>query len=264
MTYLSENKLHSFFLLILAVVWAGFSLQAQDADIPALAGDRLVYDAGDMLSDDEERYLNQKLIRYNDTTSNEFTIVTVPSLGGYAVSDYAQRLGEKNSIGKAGKDNGAVILIAREERKMSIQVGYGLEPVIPDGKAGFIIRNILRPNFKNEAYFKGLDDATTAMMELAAGSFDAEQYSSDSEGVNWGLLVPLMVVFFIIFIGRRSRRNRYQDISGRGRRSGAPWILMGGMAGGFGGRGGSSGGGGSSFGGFGGGSFGGGGASGGW
>ncbi len=239
--------------LFLFLFLFGLSVGAQD-EIPRLPGDRLVYDFADMLTDQQEEALNQKLIAYNDSTSNEFAIVIVENLKGYDVGDFAQRLAEKNGIGKAGKDNGALILVSRDDRKISLQVGYGLEPVIPDGKAGFIIRNIITPAFKEKKYYEGLDKATDAMMEMAAGEFDAEKYKKDEP---WYVPVLfLMGVFLLLFFFSSRKKNKYSTYSGKGRHSGA-WPFWGG---GFGG--GSGGGGG--FGGFGGGGFGGGGASGGW
>ncbi len=252
-----KTNLHAF--LFLLVMSSFLHVQAQEDAIPRLSGKRLVYDFADMLSDNEEEALNQKLIAYNDSTSNEFAIVIVEDLKGYDVGDFAQRLGELNKIGKAGKDNGALILISRDDRKISIQVGYGLEPVIPDGKAGFIIRNIITPAFKEKKYYEGLDKATDAMMEMAAGEFDAEKYKEDEP---W--FVPMLVflgIFILMMFFASKNKNKSSTYSSRGRNAGA-WPFWGGGFGGGGFGGGSGGGGG--FGGFGGGGFGGGGASGGW
>lgn len=245
------------FLLWIVVGLTSTLVWAQQ-EIPTLKGDRLVYDLADMLADTEERTLNQRLVRYNDTTSTQIAVVTIPTLDGYEVSDYAIRLGQKNGIGRAGKDNGALILVAEAERKISIQVGYGLEPVITDGLAGEIIRNYLEPAFKKDDYMGGLTAATTVMMKLASGEFTADDVKSDDD-FNPAALLPLLLIFVILF-GLFRRRSRYgEDYTGRGyHRTGPIW-----WGGGFGGRGGGSYGGGG-FGGFGGGGFGGGGASGGW
>jgi len=249
-----KTNLHAF--LFLLVMSPFLHLQAQEDAIPRLSGKSLVYDFADMLSDNEEQALNNKLIAYNDSTSNEFVVVTVPELNGYDVGDFAQRLADKNGIGKAGKDNGALILISRDDRKVSIQVGYGLEPVIPDGKAGFIIRNIITPAFKEKKYYEGLDKATDAMMEMAAGEFDAEKYSKEMPSYVAMLLMIGLILLLMFFAAKK--KNNSSTYDSKGRNAGA-WPFWGG---GFGGGG--SGGGGGGFGGFGGGGFGGGGASGGW
>ena len=230
---------------------------AAQNDIPKLSGDKLVYDMGDLLSTQEENQLNSKLVAYDDSSSTQIAVVTITTLNGYDVGDFAVRLGQKNGIGRDGKDNGALILVAKDERKISIQVGYGLEPVIPDGVAGTIIRNYLTPRFKENQYYAGLDEATTVMMQLAAGEFTADELKQD-EDFRWLPFVFILIVFFLLFALSRNRRNIGEGYTGRGH---TPWI--GGGFGGFGGGGGSFDGGGG-FGGFGGGGFGGGGASGGW
>ncbi len=256
MTFLSKTIKP---LLLTGALLLSALLVAQP-EIPTLSGDRLVYDLANMLGDTEERALNQSLVSYDDTTSTQIAVVTIETLDGYEVSDYAIRLGEKNGIGRAGKDNGALVLVAEAERKISIQVGYGLEPVITDGLAGEIIRNYMEPAFKKQDYFGGLSAATSVMMKLASGEFTADDVKSDDDGFNPVALFPLLIIFFILF-GFFRRRGRYaEDFTGRGyHRTGPIW-----WGGGFGGGGGGSFGGGGGFGGFGGGSFGGGGASGGW
>lgn len=255
MTFLSKT-IKPFLILSLLLL---STLMVAQPEIPTLKGDRLVYDLADMLSDSEERTLNQSLVNYNDTTSSQIAVVTIETLNGYEVSDFAVRLGQKNGIGKAGKDNGALILVAEAERKISIQVGYGLEPVITDGLAGEIIRNYMEPAFKKGDYFGGLVSATSVMMKLASGEFTADDVKQDDD-FNPVALFPLLLIFFILYSLFR-RRGRYgEDYSGRGyHRTGPIW-----WGGGFGGGGGGSFGGGGGFGGFGGGGFGGGGASGGW
>lgn len=252
-----------FRLLTISLLLAGFCaapLQAQ-TDIPVLSGDRLVYDMGDMLSDSDEAALNSKLVGYDDSTSTQIAVVTIATLNGYEVGDFAVRLGQKNGIGRDGKDNGALILVAREERKISIQVGYGLEPVIPDGVAGTIIRQYLTPRFKEGKYYEGLDAATTVIMQLAAGEFTADDLPQD-DFFRWMPFIIILIIAFVLFTIYKNRRNFGEGYSGRGH---TPWIGggFGGFGGGFGG-GGRSFGGGGGFGGFGGGGFGGGGASGGW
>lgn len=249
----------TFRLLTISLLLAGFftvPMLAQ-SDIPALSGDRLVYDMGDLLSDSDEAALNSKLVGYDDSTSTQIAVVTIATLNGYEVGDYAVRLGQKNGIGRDGKDNGALILVSRDDRKISIQVGYGLEPLIPDGVAGSIIRKYLTPRFREGKYYEGLNEATTLIMQLAAGEFTADDLQQDDD-FGWLPFVIILIIFFLLFTMSRNRRNFGEGYSGRGH---MPWI--GGGFGSFGGGGGSFGGGGG-FGGFGGGGFGGGGASGGW
>lgn len=255
MTFLSTMRR---LLTAILCLWS-ITLWAQD-DIPTLSGKRLVYDKADMLPDAAENALNDRLIAFDDTTSTQIAVVTMPTISGYDVADYAVRLAQKNGIGRAGKDNGLLVLIARDERKITIQVGYGLEGVVTDGLAGDIIRNYMEPAFKQSDYMGGVVAATDVLMKLSSGEFTADDVKSDRDFSPFIGLLPMLFIFMVFYLISRRRQQYGQDFSGRGyHRTGPIW-----WGGGFGG--GSSGGGfgGGGFGGFGGGGFGGGGASGGW
>ena len=214
-------------------------------------------------------------MRFNDTTSNQITIVTVKSLNGYEPSMFAFELGEKWQVGQKKFDNGIVVLIkpklsSSDRGEVFIAVGYGLEPVIPDIIAGRITNNEMIPYFKNGNYYRGIDEATNVLMNLAAGEITAEGYKKQSESSGIFAFLPFIIIIIIILIIRGSR-GRSQTI---GHSNSSFWtaLMLGSMMGhsshsgswgGF--SGGSSGfGGGGGFGGFGGGSFGGGGAGGSW
>jgi len=236
---------------------------------------RLVNDFVGLLSSRENNYLERKLVAFNDTNSTQIAIVIVNSLNGYDISDYAQRLGQKWGIGRKEYENGAIIILkpktANQKGEVDLDVGYGLEPIIPDITATRIIENEMTPRFKQNDYFGGLDAATDIMIQLAAGHFSADEYKQSTEGGNRvGWLVPIIVMIIIFSMINRKRRGYYST----GRSNLPFWIALG-MMSSMGGRHGGSfgnfssgsggfGGGGSSFGGFGGGSFGGGGASGSW
>ncbi|RTQ53653.1 TPM domain-containing protein [Hymenobacter gummosus] len=232
---------------------------------------RLVNDLAGLLTPEQEQALEQKLVAYNDSTSSQLAIVTVPTIGDDEIANYAQRLFESWGIGQKGKDNGLLILVAQQERKVNIHTGYGLEGAVPDVLAKRIIENVVVPAFKANQYYDGLDGAVDRLIALAAGEYKAEpsrrtsaDYSEDG-GSGWlfWVVIGVLVLFLIL-------RSRGGGRGGGGRRSGGfgggffPPIILGG-GGGFGGGGGwGGGGGGGGFGGFGGGSSGGGGASGSW
>jgi uncharacterized protein len=132
----------------------GLALVFQAA-LPALTG-RVVDRAG-ILSPEEEQRLTTKLEAIENETSVQFVIATVPSLEGEPIEDYSIRLAEEWKIGQAGLDNGAIILVVPSERRIRIEVGYGLEPVIPDLLAGRIIRERVAPAFQAENYYQGLE-----------------------------------------------------------------------------------------------------------
>jgi uncharacterized protein len=182
-------------------VWAlGLALVFQAA-LPALTG-RVVDRAG-ILSPDEEANLTAKLEQIERETSVQFVIATIPSLEGEPVEDFSIRLGEAWKIGQAGLDNGAIIVVVPSERRIRIEVGYGLEPVIPDGLAGRIIRERVAPAFQREDYYQGLLGAVEGL-ELAARREFPEAPSGPSSSappVEVNLLGILFTYFMVGVLG---------------------------------------------------------------
>lgn len=261
-------------LLLLFFLLASFCAFAQidKAIPPAPNPPRLVNDYADILPDFQESELERKLVAYDDSTSNQIAIVIVKDLGGYDANQFATELGQKWGVGGQKKfDNGIVILVStgggEGNRDAYIAVGYGLEGAIPDITAGHILDQYLVPNLASGDYYKAFDQTTTALMQAAAGEYQApEGYRSRSGkgGTSIGkIIVGIIILFFILSLfGGGGRGGGYT--SRRGYRGfGGPFIFpTGGW--GSGGGGGWSGGGGGGFGGFGGGGFGGGGAGGRW
>ena len=248
-------KLHFLkYILILLFVFSG---RVFSQDFPTKSN-RLVNDYVGILSSDEKNSLENKLRTYNDSTSTQVSIVVINSLNGYEINDYAVQLANAWGIGQSKKNNGVLILVAMQERKTSIQTGYGMEGVLPDAICKRIIEYEIKPSFKRADYYGGFELATTAIFKFAKGEYKADQYTKGKKFPTSALIIALIIVFLLF----RSAGRRYQTIDGKGVRGGGffpPFIGGGGFgSGGFGG--GSSGG----FGGFGGGSFGGGGASGSW
>ncbi len=221
---------------------------------------RLVNDFGNILSDKEEAYLEQKLLRYSDTTSTQITIVTLAEELQDDPNLYAAELGEKWGVGKEGVDNGLVFMIAAKgkNRHVAIQNGYGLEPVLTDALTRRIIEEYILPEFKQNNYFKGIDDGTSQIIKLLAGEFKGKGSRKSANKFPWPLLVIILIAIFVAARNRRGGGGSGGSYHG----GGAYWI--GGLGGGSFGGGSSGGFGGGGFGGFGGGGFGGGGASGSW
>ena len=225
-----------------------------------------------ILTQTEKDQLNQKLIKFSDSTSTEILVIIIPTTGGEDVNYLATMYGEKWKIGQKGIDNGIVFLIATEDHTMSIQQGRAVEQYLTASVAGQIMDYIVTPNFKKGLWYEGINRGTTALMEAVEGKFEPLAKDTDQEGLSPGQLI--MIAFFVFLIistlfkggGGRGGNNDDDDVilSRRGRRTYPGGFLpFPGSFGGGGFGGGSSGGGG--FGGFGGGgSFGGGGASGGW
>lgn len=232
---------------------------------------RLVTDQADLLTSSEEQRLTAKLTAYEDTTSTQIVVVTIPSLEGVPAAEYALALGRSWGVGQAGQDNGVVILVARDDREVRIETGYGLEGAIPDAVAARIYRNVMVPYFREGRFYEGISGAADLLIAAAAGEFTAEEAAPRRAGrppIDPSALMGLFIlVWFIVSSIRRHRGGN--DGGKRYRRHGyGPHFIIwgGGLGGGGGGFGGGLGGGGlgGGFGGFGGGGFGGGGAGGGW
>lgn len=257
------------FFLFCCLLTVPFQVRAQGFQVIPPSG-KWVTDLGDMLSDSEERRLSKKLDAYEDTTSTQIVIVTLPSLDGVPESSYAIELGRQWKVGQEGQDNGIVILASRNDRKIFIATGYGLEGAIPDALAGRIIQSVIVPNFRQGRFYEGLSNATDALVLAARGEFTALPGSNNEPFLDPDLvrLLIFLAIFMFIIYSRGGGSGGGKKYRSR-RRSDFPVILWGptfggGHRGGGGFGGGGFGGGG--FGGFGGGggSFGGGGAGGGW
>ncbi len=264
-----KTTILSFSLLFVTVF-----IQAQGIEkyIPAVSTPaKLVNDYIDILTAEQEEALERKLVAYDDSTSNQFVIITIGDIGDYDIGDFATALGRKWGIGGKEFNNGLilVVLIDKEKakRKVWIATGYGLEGAIPDITARQIIENDIIPNFKANDIYRGLDEGTDDLMKASAGEYKAPAgYSQRNKKSGGKTVLPGFIIFIIIMIIiSRINRGGGGMMSRRGYRSwgnNVPPIWFGGGGGGGFGGGGSSGGGG--FGGFGGGSFGGGGSGGSW
>lgn len=265
------------FLLAALVLFAFAGVSAHAVTFPARP-EGPVLDAANIIPDAEEAALDAKLREYNQRTGRALIVTTVGSLEGETIEMYAVKLFETWGIGGTESDSGLLLLVAPTERKVRIEVGYGLHQYVTDALSGRIIRNTITPRFKQGDFGGGIAagiDELTAQLDrdpadakaIAEAAKAAEAQGSGSEGFNVGSVIFwifLIIVFAGMFGGRRG---------GGARRSGInPGIVLWGISealrhsGGSGGGGWSSGGGssGGGFGGFGGGMSGGGGASGGW
>ena len=248
------------FILLLGLLLFPFFAQAKE--IPKKTR-HLVNDYVHVMPEAQRRALEKKLVAYNDTTSTQIAVVIEQSTEGEDVFDYAIRLAESWGIGQDGKDNGVLIYIATDDRKIRILTGYGAEPTVTDAMAKRIIEQIIIPAIKQGKYYEGLDQATTKIIRLAAGEFSAEEATPISPLLIFLLILLLFFLFaYLASKGNGGKGGGYY----RGGHYDDPWRGSGGwIGGGFSGGGGSGGfSGGGGFGGFGGGSFGGGGAGGSW
>ncbi len=259
------RRLAALILVLVAGLSIAFNSTAEPS-FPALTG-RVVDEAG-VLDPAARSRIEDKLEQLESKTSTQLVVVTLKSLQGYDIADYGYRLGRHWGIGQKKLNNGALLIVAPAERKVRIEVGYGLEGTLTDAISRLIIENAILPRFRTGDFSGGIERGVDDLVQVLSG--DAEDFkrraakqrdeSSESEDMVSLLFVLLILAVWIFLFMRRSQR---QDYSGRRRTSG--WIPMGGATypGGWSGGGWSSGGSGGGFSG-GGGSFGGGGASGSW
>ncbi|WP_245319406.1 TPM domain-containing protein [Consotaella salsifontis] len=256
-------------LTLLSVVPAGLA-----QTFPSLAG--RVVDTADLIDPSTEAAITEKLAAFEQESSDQVAVATVSNLEGYEIADYANRLARQWALGRKGENNGVLLLVARDERKVRIEVGYGLEPTLTDALSRIIIENDILPAFRKGNFSAGIAAGVDGIVQVLSGDA-AELEARAKRNAGWqnsgkdiSNLVFFGIVFFFIFgptllavlvrlFGGPQAAGAYQQRQRRGRR-GVPVIFPGGWGGGGGGWGGGSGGGFSG----GGGSFGGGGASGGW
>ncbi len=228
-----------------------------------------VYDYAKVLSETEKAQLEEKLVRYSDSTTTQIVIITIESLKGEDVSQLATNWAQTWGIGQAKEDNGVIILLAKDEKKIAINPGYGLEDRLTAGTGGEIIRNIIIPEFKAGSYFNGLDKGTTAVIDVFKGKYKGTRKQNKGEKFP---ILPLIVIIVIVLILFSRNKKGGGNSGGSGGFGGGPSLLdilvlssLGsGNRGGFGGSSGGGFGGGGFGGGFGGGGFSGGGSSGSW
>ena len=223
----------------------------------------LVTDLAGVLSPEQKQALENKLVAIDDASSNQIAVVILPTLEGNPIEEYANKLFRTWGIGNKKNNNGVLLLIAIQDKKIRIEPGYGLEGALPDITCNSIIDNDIKPAFRQQAYYEGIDKATDDIAKAAVGEYkEKRERKTKGKGSNPLLLVLILII--IAILGKKGGGGG-SNIGGGGFSDVATGMLLGSLLGG-GGRGGGDWGGGSSggFGGFGGGSSGGGGASGGW
>ncbi len=153
--------------VLAVVVFAILAVTAFAVEVPFLAG--RVNDQGDLLSDGTEEVLDERLRQLEEETGAQVAILTIPNLEGDPIEDFSIRVVETWKLGRAGVDDGVLILIARDERRMRIEVGYGLEGALTDAQAGRIIRDLMTPRFREGDFDGGVSDAVEAVSAAVRG-----------------------------------------------------------------------------------------------
>jgi uncharacterized protein len=251
-------------LLVLSLLVA-LPARAADPPFPALTG--RVVDAAKLLDAASLARIEARLAAHEAASSDQVVVATVPGLGGLAIEDYANRLHRSWGLGTKARNNGALLLVAPAERKVRIEVGYGLEGALTDALSKTIITTAIAPRFRSGDFAGGIEAGVTAMLDILKG--DAEQWQrkpeirSDGDAGMAGVAIALFLLLLVVILvlqarsatrhgparSHRTRNGRWIAVpptsgssSGWGSGSSGGW----GSGGGFSGGGGSSGGGGAS------------------
>lgn len=241
--------------LLLVVFWSGAVMAAPE--YPELTG--RVVDNADLLDSAQQTSVTDMLAAHEQATGEQVVVVTLADLGGETIQDYGYQLGRHWGIGQAESDNGALLIVAKAEHKIRIEVGYGLEGRLTDAQSSIIINDIIRPAFRAGRFGQGISDGASAIVQVLGGDPLAQPDRQRRGGDGSPSLIKTLGFFALMVViillsgggggGGRGRRRR-------GGFLGVPILMGGGMGGSSGGFGGGFSGGG--------GGFGGGGASGGW
>lgn len=262
-TFFKKNK-YPYFLVLFYFSIISFTAFGQD--LPSTPKG-LVSDFTNTLTASEINALENKLLAFEDSTSTQIAVVLVNSTDGYDIADYAVRLAQKWGVGKQKYNNGIMLLAAIGDRAVTIQTGYGLEGALPDAIVYRIIENDIKPAFRKQDYYEGLNSATSAIISYTKGEYkgDPKEGKSDSGGRIGGVIIIIIIFIIISIISKGGGNNKGgRVINGKGGSDLFWWMLLNGLGGGGNHRSGGGGSDGGGFGGFGGGGFGGGGASGRW
>jgi uncharacterized protein len=234
------------YLLLLILCCAGFA--TAEPKFPPLTG--RVVDNAHLLDASAAQQLDAQLAAFEQASGIQLVVATLPDLQGYEIEEFGYQLGRFWGIGQKGKNNGVILLVAQAERKVRIEVGYGLEGTLTDALSANIIQSVIVPQFKSGQFADGIEQGATAVMAALQGEYQPQPQRKTSQQSRGGFLIFMLMFIAVMFL-----RSFGGGPGGFGRSGGL--FLPGGLGGGFGrgGGGGFSGGGGG---------FGGGGASGNW
>lgn len=247
-------------LLILVFILSGMYANAQFTIPDKPSFQTSVYDYADVLNPSEEKQLEEKLIRYSDSTSTQIVVISIEDLKGEDIGILTPKWAHEWGIGQEKEDNGILILLSKKDRKIWIAPGYGVEERLTAGINGELTRNVIIPEFKAGSYYKGLDKGADAIFKVLQGKYKGSRKKESNFPVG---IIVVIVVFLVLVSSRRNRGGNGGNSGGLDLGDMIILSSLGRSGGGFGG--GSFGGGSGGFGGgFGGGGFSGGGAGGSW
>ena len=194
-------------LLVVCLLLGGLGQASRSQEVPFLGG--RVNDTAEMLSFGTINELEMLLQAHEDATSNQVVVLTIPKLENLTLEEFSMKVVETWKLGQADKDNGVLLLIARDDRKLRIEVGDGLEGALTDAVAGSIIRNEITPKFREGNYDEGVKGGIQAILAAIGGHYQASEENGgapmDLVGVVVGMMIFTIVVGLFTFIGVASK-----------------------------------------------------------
>jgi uncharacterized protein len=234
--------------LLLLPLLAGFALAAaRGAEVMPPAPPAYFNDYAGLVRPATTQALNAELEQFERTTSNQILVVIYPKMqSDSSIDDYTERVKDSWGVGQKGRNNGAILFVFSQDRKLFIQVNYGLEGALPDGLCKRIIDEEITPRFRQGDYDGGLTAGVTAILAATRGEYKGTGLTVADSSQRQGFPLPIGLIFFLVLIVGSFLRSRQQVVyRGTGRRSlwgAVPWIFLGGGGGGGGGFGGGGGG----------------------
>ncbi len=183
-------KLFISFLFVTLFSWSTISF-------PKLTSQ--VVDEAGIFTSEQKSQLSSLLKKHETNSSNQIVVVTLKSLNGYDISEYGYQLGREWGIGQKGKNNGILLIIAPNDRKVRIEVGYGLEGALTDANSEMIISNIITPYFKKGDYFTGTVRGIDAITETIKGEYSAKP-KSDNADTPFMLIIMPIILLLLVFL----------------------------------------------------------------
>lgn len=240
-------------LLLACLVFTLAGHFALALEVPSRPEGRITDQTG-TLTGSQIAALDRKLAVFESETTNQIAVLLIPTLAGDSLEDYSIRLGEKWKIGQKGKNNGVILLVVKNDRKVRIEVGYGLEGALPDAVAGTIIRSEIAPRFKAGQFYGGIEAGVSAIMAATKGEYKTQpRPKKRAPGISilgWAPVLVFFLVIAVVILSLGGRKKHYHSGGSRGWTSGGGFFgggsSWGGSGGGFSGGGGDFGGGGAS------------------
>jgi uncharacterized protein len=200
---MNSPRLFALGILILFVATAA----SAQLEIPTL--EQRVTDFTNSLSFNEWRALETRLQGFEDSTSTQIAVLLISSLKGEAIEDYSMQVFEKNKIGQKSKDNGVLVLVAKDDKKARIDVGYGLEGVLTDALTSQIVDNEMIPYFKANNFYAGLTSGVSAIMAATAGEYKVKPHGGPAPLISGIMVLFFVIFFFVFFLPLLATKRRY-------------------------------------------------------